>query len=642
MWREDLEDLRNFLIAEGPTLTRWPELLWQQAANQPRSSRIAVLAEELEAAGTWPRRPWLRWVNRPEVSEPGPLLTIPAHMGEVSTITFSSDGMRIVSAGLDGTVAIWEVRNGKEVARIGGVGQAYSGGTWGATISALSSAGGGRIALAREGGTITVHRDVDGGEVARLRFGSGEVRALSLSADGARLALSTDEAISVWEVLSSRGHYYPRGMECIDGWKGGRPIQFAPDSDVLFYGSPQHIRDLPLARDRPIRCFGDWDLPEEDLQEFWDGRALLTSDPTLFAREGDANDSAHRPRVLQVSKGEDATHLPGGDTGPVVSENGRILVTLNLSAINVFDLGINEMVAVMCGGHDWDPTSVWLSPAADFLLVSGKHGELEIWNVLAGVRLHDMDTKPYKIRTLAFHPDGRQAVFCSWSAFDPFHGVRVLGLVEGQLLGVLAAHAASVTALAFSGDGNLLVSGDTDGRIVVWDFARAPVLSDAQVLPRKVSTVEVDERGKSLWYQVEAEELFFPELDNLREEAGLGWHAVDMSTGREVSETTSQIENPRTTVVGQTLSELESKSSEGPQRVAIPGLEGMQFKYDLATSAVGLFDLNTGAAVARFVLPEPLEWVGVLGDLLILGGAAKGRLYLLEIVLGDAPGDGLA
>lgn len=155
MWREHLEELRRFLIAEEPVLTRWPELLWQQAANQPRSSHVAMLAEQVEAARTRFGGPWLRWINHPDVPDPGPLLTIPAHRGEVSSITFTSDSHRIVSTVLNGTIAIWETRNGREVARLGGVSQRPSRSLWAPRLTLLSCAGGGRIAVARENGTVT-------------------------------------------------------------------------------------------------------------------------------------------------------------------------------------------------------------------------------------------------------------------------------------------------------------------------------------------------------------------------------------------------------------------------------------------------------------------------------------------------------
>lgn len=84
----DLERLAAFLLRQGNVLQRFPELLFQQAANSAEASAPSRVAQERAASGRV-SRPWLRLRNRAASADPCQL-TLPARPGAGCAI--SPDG----------------------------------------------------------------------------------------------------------------------------------------------------------------------------------------------------------------------------------------------------------------------------------------------------------------------------------------------------------------------------------------------------------------------------------------------------------------------------------------------------------------------------------------------------------------------
>ena len=75
------------------------------------------------------------------------------------------------------------------------------------------------------------------------------------------------------------------------------------------------------------------------------------------------------------------------------------------------------------------------------------------------------------VTSVAFSPDGQKIVSGSWD-----RTVRVWDAAAGTLLQTLEGHSGSVTSVAFSPDGQKIVSGSWDRTVRVWDAAAGTLL----------------------------------------------------------------------------------------------------------------------------------------------------------------------
>ncbi len=114
--RTELRDWLRFVRAQSHVLQIKPWLTWQQAANQPDSSLPAQVARARFELGRPTQQPWLDWQTKPQALSPL-LNTIEAHVGSVSECAFSRTD-RIISAGYDGSVTVWNAITGSRIASL--------------------------------------------------------------------------------------------------------------------------------------------------------------------------------------------------------------------------------------------------------------------------------------------------------------------------------------------------------------------------------------------------------------------------------------------------------------------------------------------------------------------------------------------
>jgi WD40 repeat protein len=312
--------------------------------------------------------------------------TLPGPDDELLGVQFSPDGKRLAAACLDGTVRIWDPAAGTELSTFVG----HQDKVFVVAFAPLDGGKPQRLASAGKDGRVKIWDLLASNNPQSLPGHGAGIISIAVSEDGRRLASASpdDHTVIVWEPAN------------------GRPLHRLSCTAFKVAFSP-------------------------------DGRYLVTG-------EGDPT----------------ATSTPGGLTVWDV-ETGRAVHRLT--------------------GHTRLVIGVAFSPDGQYL-VSGsadprtkKPGEVKVWETATWKERHSEPLEKLVLGGLAFNPDGRSvALACSdkmvrlWDVptLQPIREYRGLGWVQ---------------SVAFSQDRTRLAAGDASGLAILWNTATGEELSRLRV-----------------------------------------------------------------------------------------------------------------------------------------------------------------
>jgi WD40 repeat protein len=425
------------------------------------------------------------------------------HTGPVRSAAFSHEGRRVVSAGTDGTVRVWEWASGGESVVLEG--------HRGFVYSAAFSRDGSKVVSGGEDGTVRVWDWASRRELARLSGHAGRVYSVAFHPNGRQVASGGEDGtvrvrdwVSGKELGPARGH-----NDTV------RTVAFSGDGTRLLSGGEDRVlevRDWP-GNVNPVR------LGEHR------GAVLGAT----FSPDGTRVVSGGQDGTVQMLEsrgggGATMSRLKGGVYAAAFSPDGRHVVSGGFEGtVRVWKLdGSSEPVAL--DGHQNIVFASALHPDGHHLVSAGEDGTVRVWEWAGGGDPHPLEGHRKDANAAAFSPDGQNVVSTGddgtvrvwdWArgamvkALDPGHrdlaynvafsrdGQRVVSAGEDDTVRVwdwtssaepvvLSGHGGASNAAAFSRDGTEVVSAGDDGVLRVWDWAHRRV---ARVLPGHRRTV---------------------------------------------------------------------------------------------------------------------------------------------------------
>lgn len=161
-----------------------------------------------------------------------------------------------------------------------------------------------------------------------------------------------------------------------------------------------------------------------------------------------------------------------------ISPDGSLLMTGTAnSLVHIIDLATGKELALL-PGHKHSIAALSLSRDGK-LLASGSFDQtIRLWDTQTWKSVRIIKGHERAINTLAFSPDGRQLISAGGARSYPIATpqpprIRLWDVDTGKQIGEFSGHDTHTASVAFSPDGQRVVSGHDNTTILIWDVKQA-------------------------------------------------------------------------------------------------------------------------------------------------------------------------
>jgi WD40 repeat protein len=181
-------------------------------------------------------------------------------------------------------------------------------------------------------------------------------------------------------------------------------------------------------------------------------------------------------KLYDVETGQETAVFPGPEGGVndlAFHRDGRQLAVAGSGIVEVWDIVAHKKVHELLGHSQW-VYCVAFSPDGKWLATGGWDRTIKLRDATNGEERLTIFAHEGFVLDLAFSPDSR----CLASTSED-RSVRLWDVPTGRQIGVLHGHTDFVQAVAFAHDGTELASGGLEGTLKVWDRRTSlPVVID--------------------------------------------------------------------------------------------------------------------------------------------------------------------
>ena len=442
--------------------------------------------------------------------------TIDAHTNTLRKAIFHPSGQLIASCSHDGLIKIWDVRSSKCLKVLSG----HNG--W--VLSISFSPDGKLIASGSNDKTIRIW-EVETGKCIRVLQGHQDwIVRVNFSPDGQMIASSSfDRDIRLWQVSNG---------DCIQILKGHTfwvwTAVFSPDGNqIASAGSDKTIKIWNISDGRCLKTITGHTNQIWSLTYHPDGQRIATGSDDQTVRIWNATDG----KCLKIIQG-----YTNSVKSVQFTPNGKKLVSAHQDCtVKIWDVFSHQHLCTL-KGHESPVLSVALHPESQLIASGSEDGTIKIWDIDKTKCLYSLSEHTADIWGISFSPDGQ--LFASGSydktikiwrldqkicihtlkgyddqigaiTFNPGgsllatageSAVEIWDVASGNCVYILEEeeHKGRVKSVAFSPDGQLLVSGSTDRTIKIWDLHKRQLIRNLTGHDASVVSVALSPDGEKI------------------------------------------------------------------------------------------------------------------------------------------------
>ncbi|MCC6231754.1 MAG: protein kinase, partial [Verrucomicrobiales bacterium] len=376
------------------------------------------------------------------------------HSSWVPSLVFSPDGRRLLSAGADQTIRIWDIPGLRDLAVLRG---------HLSEVNCLALSADGKTLLSGcKDGTLFGWDAERTGRALNFETLPMRVSALEFSADGRLLfSLSPGEGVNVWDAttlqhlehLESLGREVDRLLASADG---SRLYASTRGALTVFDRPTRRVVETPIRPSTAGRPVLPLALVDQD-------RFLVTDEPGTALRRWDTRTWEFR---------ELAASSPGYRPlrgRPAFSPRGMLLALPGpANTLAIVDLTTGTTRATITSEF-WGSSGAAFSPDATLLALASREGLVHLFDPASGDPLDSLRGHLLGVHDVAFSPDGQR--LASASAKD--EAVKLWDVETRHEVASFAGEGSLFERVLFSPDNTLLVAINSAGKAHLW---RAPPL----------------------------------------------------------------------------------------------------------------------------------------------------------------------
>jgi WD40 repeat protein/serine/threonine protein kinase/tetratricopeptide (TPR) repeat protein len=387
------------------------EQVWRE--NQGLASMRGILTEWLPRPDSPDRRGW-EWFYLNSLPFQNQDTLVKKGQNKTTVVAWHRASDRLAEGTADGLIRIWDVGRKRAMLTLKGPGSA---GIWWGNRWLNWSPDGSTLAAGFNNGDVHVWESSSGRNVGLYRGHTSAIRSVAYSSDGSRMAAwGEDGKILIWDVNTGE-------LNSAISRLGGVTVgAWSPDDKLLACGHTNGSVTIS-------------------------GADAGTQEVTLLGGRGSIYDLAWSPDSSQVA-------------------------TTNMvdMAVSIWEISSEKMVVGPLRHAHWVTSLAWESDGQRLAAGDMAHS-IKIWNTTTGSLDLNLRGNTDNPTSLAWGRDGSLAAGLNDGTLKIYNtnGVPESRVLPVLKVGDLPVPGIPTTAVAWSPDGNRLVSGSDDGKIRIWD-----------------------------------------------------------------------------------------------------------------------------------------------------------------------------